>query len=437
MLFESENTEFKAKLSDEIYKEVIAFANTDGGTIYIGVDDKGNVIGLENVDDSYTRLTNGIRDAIQPDVTMFIRYVLQEDKVIRIEVGEGSYKPYYLKSKGLKPNGVYVRQGASSAPASQELIRKMIKDTDGDQFEDMRTMEQELTFEEAANAFKHYGVEFSEDKFITLGLRNLHDDHYTNLALLLSDQCRHTVKVAVFADEDKTIFKDAKEFEGSIFRQLDDTYSYLLLCNRTMSTFQGLNRIEKKDYPEEALREALLNAMVHRDYSFSGSIIININDSEIEFISIGGLLPGLSVEDIRSGISQPRNRKLAEIFHRLKLIESYGTGIRRIYKLYENNSVKPRIEVTPNAFKLILPNTNYKNIIEPIKNIKEQITLKITPQMKVVIDYLSEYGEIGEEELQELLNVKRTRAYIIARQMIEQGLIECSGRGANKRYYLK
>ena len=110
---------------------------------------------------------------------------------------------------------------------------------------------------------------------------------------------------------------------------------------------------------------------------------------------------------------------------------------RRIYKLYENNSVKPRIEVTPNAFKLILPNANYKNIIEPIKNIKEQITLKITPQMKVVIDYLSEYGEIGEEELQELLNVKRTRAYLIARQMIEQGLIECSGRGANKRYYLK
>lgn len=436
-MFESENIEFKAKLSDEIYKEVIAFANTDGGTIYIGIDDKGNVIGLENVDDSYTRLTNGIRDAIQPDVTMFIRYVLQEDKVIRIEVGEGSYKPYYLKSKGLKPNGVYVRQGASSAPASQELIRKMIKDTDGDQFEDMRTMEQELTFEEAENTFKNYGVEFSEDKFITLGLINLHDDHYTNLALLLSDQCKHTVKVAVFADEDKTIFKDAKEFEGSIFRQLDDTYSYLLLCNRTMSTFQGLNRIEKKDYPEEALREALLNAMVHRDYSFSGSIIINVNDSEIEFISIGGLLPGLSVEDIQSGISQPRNRKLAEIFHRLKLIESYGTGIRRIYKLYENNSVKPRIEVTPNAFKLILPNANYKNIIEPIKNIKEQITLKITPQMKVVIDYLSEYGEIGEEELQELLNVKRTRAYIIARQMIEQGLIECLGRGENKRYYLK
>lgn len=124
MLFENENIEFKAKLSDEIYKEVIAFANTDGGMIYIGIDDQGNVVGLENIDESYTRLTNGIRDAIQPDVTIFVRYVLQEDRVIRIEVGEGSYKPYYLKSKGLKPNGVYVRQGATSAPASPELIRK-------------------------------------------------------------------------------------------------------------------------------------------------------------------------------------------------------------------------------------------------------------------------------------------------------------------------
>ena len=124
---------------------------------------------------------------------------------------------------------------------------------------------------------------------------------------------QHTIKVAVFADAAKTVFKDAKEFGGSLFRQLEDTYSYLQLCNRTMASFHGLNRAEKQDYPEEALRKALLNAMVHRDYSFSGSIIINVNDMGMEFISIGELLPGLSVEDIRSGISQPRNRKLAEI----------------------------------------------------------------------------------------------------------------------------
>lgn len=439
MLLEDENTEFKSKMTDEVYKEVIAFANTDGGVIYLGVDDQGHVVGLDDVDGTYTRLTNGVRDAIQPDVTMFVRYALREDKVIRVEVGEGSYKPYYLKSKGLRPNGVYVRQGASSVPASPELIRQMIKASDGDTFEQMRSLWQDLTFEAAEQTFDRYGVEYGEDKFIALGLRNLHDDQYTNLALLLSDQCQHTTKVAVFADEARTVFKDAKEFSGSLFRQLEEAYSYLLLCNRTSSTFQGLQRIEKKDYPEEALREALLNAIVHRDYSFSGSIIINVTGSGMEFISIGGLLPGLSVEDIRSGISQPRNRNLAEIFHRLKLIESYGTGIRRIFKLYEDCPLQPKIAVTPNAFKLILPNQN--NVVTSLEDaaapVSSQPAVQITPQMELVLDYLREYGEVSDEGLQELLNVKRTRAYLLARQMTEAGLIERSGRGTAKRYRLQ
>ena len=201
MQYENERMEFKSQLTDDIYKEVIAFTNTDGGVIYIGIDDQGNVTGIDNVDETYTRLTNGIRDAIQPDVTMFVRYVLQENKVIRIEVGEGSYKPYYLKGKGLKPAGVYVRQGATSVQASPEQIRQMIKDSDGDVFEEMRTVQQDLTFDEAAIAFKRYKVDFSEDKYIALGLRNIHDDQYTNLALLLSDQCQHTTKIAVFNDE--------------------------------------------------------------------------------------------------------------------------------------------------------------------------------------------------------------------------------------------
>lgn len=437
MQYESERVEYKSQMIDDIYKEVIAFANTDGGVIYIGIDDQGNLTGIDNVDDTYTRLTNGIRDAIQPDVTMFVRYVLQENKVIRIEVGEGSYKPYYLKSKGMKPSGVYVRQGASSVQASPDQIRRMMKNSDGDVFEEMRTMEQELTFKEAESAFRRYKVAFGEDKYIALGLRNIHDDRYTNLALILSDQCRHTTKIAVFGDRDNITFKDAKEFGGSIFKQLDESYAYLSLCNRTAATFKGLERIEKSDYPEEALREALLNALVHRDYSYSGSIIININDFNMEFISIGGLLPGLSADDIRSGISQPRNRRLAEIFHRLKLIESYGTGIRKIYALYKDCAAQPRIEVTPNTFKLVLPNMNAEPAEGPVEA-RGPVTAPavVTPQMKTVLDYLAEYGEMSEEDLQELLNVKKTRAYLIARQMSEEGLIKIVGKGAAKRYKL-
>lgn len=426
MTFETENIEFKLQFTDELYKEVIAFANTDGGVIYIGIDNDGNAVGIDNVDENYTRITNGIRDAIMPDVTMFVKYTIQENRVVRITVGEGSYKPYYLKAKGLKPSGVFVRQGTSSVSASPEQIRAMIKESDGDTFESMRSMEQDLTFKSAKEAFKRYNIEFSKTKYRALGITTQADELYSNLALIISDQCAHTTKVAVFADEENTKFRDSKEFGGSIFEQLDSTYAYLTLCNKTTATFKGLERIEKVDYPEEALREALLNALVHRDYSFSGSIIINVNDKEMEFISIGGLLPGLSPDDIRSGISQPRNKNLADIFHRLHLIESYGTGIRKIYNLYANCSEQPRIEVTSNTFKIILPNMN--------RAMSKENETFITTQMQKILDYVEENGQITDIEIQELLGLKKTRAFTLAKQMRDEGLIRAVGRGTEKRY---
>lgn len=436
MQYESERIEYKSQMIEDLYREVIAFANSDGGVIYIGIDDQGNLTGIDNVDETYTRITNGIRDAIAPDVTMFVRYILQDNKVIQIEVGEGSYKPYYLKSKGMKPNGVYVRHGASSVQASPDQIRKMIKESDGDNFEASRCMEQELTFHAAETAFKQYGVEFSVEKYRALGITK--NDVFTNLALLLSDQCHHTIKVAVFKDEFCTEFRDSKEFGGSVFKQFEDVVNYLALCNKTVSTIKGLVRTDKQDYPNEVIREALLNALVHRDYSFSGSIIINVNDSKMEFISLGGLLPGLSTEDIRIGVSQPRNKKLAEVFHRLRLIESYGTGIRRIFKLYENCPVQPSIEATTNAFRIVLPNMNATDTAnEDTPATTGKSTVAITPQMKTVMDYLAKYDEMTDEDLQELLNIKNTRAYQIARQMHENELIDIIGRGASKKYKLK
>ncbi len=452
---ENENTEFKLQLVDDLYRDIIAFANSKGGIVYIGIDDQGNVIGLENTDETYTRITNGIRDAIQPDITMFVKYTLQEDNVIRININEGTYKPYYLRSKGLKPSGVYIRQGASSAPASAEQIRQMIKVSDGDVFESMRSIKQDLTFNTASAAFKKYGVSFETNKYIALGIFSSENNIYTNLAWILSDQCMHTVKVAVYANESNTIFKDSKEFSGSIFKQLDDTFDYLMLCNRNISEFHGLERIDRQDYPEEALREALLNALIHRDYSFSGSIIINVNDRYMEFISIGGLLPGLSADDIRSGISQPRSRNLAEIFHRLKLIESYGTGIRKIFALYSECPEQPRIEVTPNTFKIILPNMNTARKIaaeylamseKPPMSVYEKSNTMlynsgyiekipiIRPQMQVILNYLEKHGEITNKVIQKLLNIKQTRVYVLMKQMRDIGLIKTVGRGEAKKY---
>lgn len=432
MEYETERIEFKLQFTEEIYKEVIAFANTDGGVIYIGIDNDGNVIGLKDVDAEYSRITNGIRDAIMPDVTMFVQYTIQDNHVVCITVQEGSNKPYYLKGKGPKPSGVYVRQGTTSVPASPELIRQMIKESDGDVFEEHRALEQELTFKEAKETFQLFHTDFAPGKYRQLGMTLNKGGIYTNLALLMSDQCRHSIKIAVYSDDSCTIFRDSKEFGGSVFKQFEDSIQYLKLCNKTDSVIKGIVRTDHWDYPEEAIREALLNAIVHRDYGFSGSIIINVTDFKMEFISIGGLPRGLSLEDISSGISQPRNKNLAEVFHRLRLIESYGTGIRRIFSLYTDCPRQPEIDVTANTFKMILPNMNAV-FDEPATDSSEVIT----DQMHMILDYIQKNGRINDEEICQLLSIKKTRAFVITKQMREMKLIQVVGRGESKYYTLQ
>ena len=328
---------------------------------------------------------------------------------------------------------------------------------DADDFEELRAMNQNLTFSTMKECFQKRNIPFSEEEFASLGLRNPADKQYTNLAWILSDQCQHTLKIAVFDGEDKSIFKDRREFSGSIFRQLEEGYDYLQLVNRTAAKFSGLERIDLTDYPEEALREALLNAMIHRDYSFSGSIIINANDACMEFISLGGLLAGLSKEDICNGISLPRNKKLAELCLRLKLIESYGTGIGKMYRAYKDCDQKPEFIITPNTFKVILPNRNsepkqnekdkkaknscsYLSVpldIGPMFMMEQQSSYKaLSLQKKTVLSYLEEHKSMSEKELQELLQIRKTRAYLLSREMQEEGLIVIEGRGEKKSYYL-
>ena len=423
---ENERTEYKREYVDDIAKEVIAFANTDGGEIYVGVNDDGTSAPLSDVDDTYTRITNCVRDSVAPDVTIFTKYTLN-DGIIKVDISEGSSKPYYLKSKGLKPSGVYIRQGTSSVQASPDQIRQMIKLSDRDSFEEMRSLEQALTFKSAAAAFEKHGIPFSKEKYKSLGIVNINDDLFTNLGLIVSDQCNHTIKAAVYADEDNTSFIDHREFCGSVFSQIESAFEYIMLNNKTKSVFSGIDRIDKTDYPEEAIREALLNAVVHRDYGFSGSIIVNINSKSIDIISIGGLVPGLSREDIMNGISQPRNRNLAEMFHRLKYIESYGMGIRKILSLYSDSSVKPLITVTPNSFRISLPNRNSGTVV----------ISAVPNQYQAVIDHLKEQGSMTVEELQELLDIKRTRAYNLYKKMEAEGYIKVSGRGTGKIITLK
>ena len=425
-MLEDTNVEFKREYTADIKKEVMAFANSSGGVIYVGRDNEGNPYPLSDVNETLSKITNSIRDGLSPDVTMFVGYETDESGVT-ITVLEGTHKPYFLPEKGLKPSGVYVRQGASSVPASYEQIREMIKLADGDKFETARSLIQDLEFNEAAEEFKRCGVEFGENQMRTLGIIGA-DGLYTNLGLLLSNQCAHSIKFAVFNGTKKGEFRTRKEMEGSLFRQMRSAFDFLSLSNNLAAAVSGLDRVEQHDYPEIAVREAMLNAIVHREYGFSGSIIVNIFDDRIEFISLGGLMPGLRTEDLFIGVSQPRNEKLANVFYRLKHIEAYGTGLRLIMQYYDDFAIKPEINVTHGAFSLTLPNMNYARPLRAARQPK--------PQYKAVLDYLRDNPFITNEIVQELLSVKQTRAYIIIREMAGEGLIIKRGNGKDDNKYV-
>lgn len=430
---ESEIVELKEIVTDEIKKEIIAFANSEGGKIYIGVQDNGTVTGLDDSDSAALRISNMVRDAIKPDLTLFIHYQTLEiegKQVVEVDVQRGTERPYYIAKKGLRPEGVYVRQGYSAVPATNTAIRRMIKETDGDRFEEMRSIEQNLTFTVAEKEFKERGMEFGVRQMQTLKILNC-DGIYTNTGLLLSDQCPHTIKTAVFQGEDQSIFRDRQEFGGSLLQQMNDVYDYIDRYNEIHADFEGLRRIDTRNYPQVAIREALLNVLVHRDYAFSASALISVYSDRMEFISIGGLLSGLELDDIMAGVSACRNQNLANVFYRLELIEAYGTGIRKILKAYENEKNKPVIENTSNAFKITLPNINIKR--DSDSHLQEEVLTDNNIENQV-LQLAESQNFITRAEIEILLGSSSSTASRVLKQMVEKNLLVRCGKGRIVRY---
>ena len=338
---------------------------------------------------------------------------------------------------------------------TDEGIREMIIQNSGKSFENGRSLNQDLTFVTFSEEMKKRSIEFG-----TSQMRTLHfigeDGLYTNLALLLSDQCEVTTKVAVFQGRDKEVFRDRKEFSGSLLKQLEDVYRFIDLNNRIKSTFFGLDRIDVRDYPEEAVREALLNSMVHRDYSFSGSNLINIYEDRIEFVSLGGLVSGLELRSIFLGVSQSRNPNLASVFYRMSLIESYGTGIAKIRRAYRNNNEKPAFETAQGVFRVTLPDRNetetgmdagerkeagmdsivyidrIRKETQNLENVKRCEILEL--QKRRILEYAIRNGKITRKETEKLIGAGTTKAFRLLRELCDEGKLETQGNGRLSYY---
>jgi ATP-dependent DNA helicase RecG len=415
----------KSQFTDEIKRTAVAFANTSGGKIYIGIDDDGTVVGLDAPDLTARQAGDSVRNSIKPDITRFMRIDIVEHSgknIVVIAIERGVYAPYYLAERGMKPSGVFVRVGSATVPATDEHIRRMIKDADGERYISARSLIQELTFARTSKEFADMNLAFELPQQQSLGIIG-ENGIYTNLGLLLSEQCQHSVKVAVFDGTSKSVFKSRKEFGGSLIMQLYDVIEYLDYFNLVQAKIGKVRRVEHRNYPVDAIREAVLNMLVHREYALSASSFVNVYDDRMEFLSVGGLAPGISLDAILSGVSHTRNEGLAKIFYRLELVEAYGTGITRIMDNYGDCERKPEINVTDTSFMLILPNTRYETANAPPNE-----------QERTVMSLIERDGYATAKSLEQDLELGATQSYNILKRMADTGKLTASRSGHRIEY---
>ena len=420
---ENENIEFKELYTENIYKEIVAFLNSGSGTIYIGYNDNGELIGLENVKETEEKISNGIRGKIVPDCSVFVSInnaTLDNKDYIIINVSKG-VNIYSLKDKGII-KGTYIRNGSCSMPATEETVKQMIIKNSNITFETSVANNQNLTFNYIREAFMGINIDINNKNIMKNLFMVDNNGNYTNLALLLSDQNPYTVKVATYQSVNKTNFLDRKEFGGSLLEVYDKTLSYLKINSATYGLIDSSIREDIEEYPEFILREIILNSLIHRDYSVLTSNIINIyKDDSIEFISYGSLYGNITIEDVLAGLSTSRNPHLQSIFMRLKRVEAIGSGLRRVNSYYKSKNLDFLVKALPSSFVVRLPRITIDK-------------LAAKDDYKIIIDYLNINGEITRKEAERLLDKEKTTTSNVLSKMISEKIIKKIGKGPNTKY---
>ncbi len=423
---ENESIEFKENYTEKIYKEIIAFLNTNSGTIYIGYDDNGNLKGVDNCKDIEEKISNGIRTNIYPDARIFVSINtgnIEDKEYIIIKVSKG-IDIYYLKEKGIV-KGTYLRTGSCSIPATEETVKQLIIKNSRLSFETSISNNQELTFDYISKALEENNININENNI----RENLHftaNQKYTNLGLLFSDQNPFTFKLAVYQSIEKNNFLDRKEFKGSILEIYDTIIDYLKNNTATYGLINTSVREDIEEYPEFILREIVLNSLIHRDYGTLTSNILNLyKNSGIEVISFGSLYGNITLDDILAGLSTSRNPYLQSIFMRIKRVEAIGSGLRRVKSYYNKIGLKFEIDALPSSFVVKLPKISLNNVA--IQNNSKG-------DMDIIIKYIEKNGSITRINAQALINKEKTTTSTILNKLVENGVLVKIGNGPSTRY---
>lgn len=340
MLFhEDEKTELKRILNDAFEKEVDAFLNTLGGQILIGIEDNGTVCGVENADQVALSIADRIRNNILPSAMgLFTVEIRQEEmrSYLVVTVAGGLERPYYLKKYGMTPNGCYTRIGTQASPMTQNMIDGFFSRRILNTLHNVVSPNQELTFTQLKIYYQEKGYDAAGSYF----LKNLdlftEDGKYNYAAYLMADHNGTSIKVARFRGTEKLDIVERNEFgRCCLIKSALNVLERLNVANTTVVRVGGkAQRKEIRLIDPAALREAVLNAIIHNDYINGAYPVFEIYDDRIEIISSGGLPVGLSEKEFFAGRSLPRNKELMRIFSDMDLCEQLDSGMKKILRIY-------------------------------------------------------------------------------------------------------
>lgn len=415
---ETRTIEFKEEITNSFLKTVSAFSNYDGGEIYFGIDDNGNVKGLSDTKQACLDIENKINDSIspQPDYTMELQ---NNDRTIKLTVKSGPQKPYLYRSKAYKRNDTATIEVDTLELSRLILVGKNIS------FEELPCEDQELTFDVLSRKLKEcIQLEaFNQDTMKTLNLYNT-TTGYNNAAGILADKNHFPgIDMAKFGENISVIYK----------RATFDSISALAVYDKALDVFkdyyqyeviQGVDRKKIEKIPEAAFREAIANALIHREWAMTSQIRVSMFEDRVEILSPGGLPPGITEEEYLSGkLSVLRNRNLANVFYRLGFVEIFGTGITRIKQLYEESLKRPDFEVTENTIKIVLP------VVENDWN--------LTDDERKIYHILSKTVLKSMSDIAPHVTFSKSKTTQLLKNMAEKGIVKIEGRGRGTKYALK
>ena len=471
---ESKNIEFKVQLPDDskkYMKTIVAYANTSGGKIIIGVDDiTRNIVGVEpsSVFQIMDKIVNAVSDMCTPQIVPDVTFHTIEGKcIVQIEIYPGQNRPYYIQSMG-KENGTYIRVAGTSRPVDEVILKDLEYQGTGKTYDEIVNVEIDYDEKQAlklCNNIRKYIAESKEQPIskvrkITVtnlenwGILKKNGQNYlpTNAFVLFTNNTFRFAKIqcALFKGEDRAVFIDRREFAGPIYDQIEEAYQFVLKHINLGATIDGIVRKDKYELPPESIREAIINSVCHRCYLDHSCVQIAVYDNRVEITSPGMLYGGLTVEQAISGRSKIRNVCIAEVFSRMGIIEQWGTGLQRMIRGCREYGVRePEFIDMGDAFRVIFYRSTIETDIENmerfavtgteientgtesrmtgtetgIEMIEDELLSDLSDTEKKVVKLILKNSGITQDKMAELMGMSKNGIRYVMNKLKNRGIL--------------